>query len=204
MPVYCDMDTDENGWMVIQRRVDNGTDFDRVWTEYQIGFGDLDGNYWIGLENLSNLAGPSLRAMLRIDLNFSNAPTERRFVTYNSFAIHGESTNYRISVKGYQKSSNMNNILGLSTIAGHNGRMFSTKDKDNDDDSEINCSEKLTGGWWFGACRGVNLNGVYLKNGGEFCDPFLYMEESRGIFYHGITSCKNRVVFSEMKIRYNV
>ena len=33
---------------VIQRRIDDSVDFDRNWTEYQRGFGQLDGNFWLG------------------------------------------------------------------------------------------------------------------------------------------------------------
>jgi len=35
-------------WQVIQRRVDNTTDFYRDWKSYKDGFGDLTRNFWLG------------------------------------------------------------------------------------------------------------------------------------------------------------
>ena len=33
---------------VIQRRIDDSVNFDRNWKDYEVGFGDTSGNYWIG------------------------------------------------------------------------------------------------------------------------------------------------------------
>ena len=33
---------------VIQRRIDDSVNFDRNWKDYEVGFGDIRGNYWIG------------------------------------------------------------------------------------------------------------------------------------------------------------
>ena len=38
---------------VIQRRVPDGTvNFTRNWTDYENGFGDLEGEFWYGLRNI--------------------------------------------------------------------------------------------------------------------------------------------------------
>ncbi len=68
MMVYCDLSTANTGWIVIQRRVDATTSFDRSWTDYKRGFGNITHNYWMGLDNLHQLAGPGNGAKLRIDL----------------------------------------------------------------------------------------------------------------------------------------
>ena len=34
---------------VIQRRIDGQTDFYRGWSEYEIGFGDLTKEFWLGM-----------------------------------------------------------------------------------------------------------------------------------------------------------
>ena len=47
--VYCDMD---GQWEVIQRRMDGSVDFYRNWASYVDGFGDPDGEYWLGLKNI--------------------------------------------------------------------------------------------------------------------------------------------------------
>ena len=48
-PVYCNMSVDGGGWVVLQRRFDGSVDFDRVWTECECDFGNLTGEYWLGL-----------------------------------------------------------------------------------------------------------------------------------------------------------
>ena len=44
--IYCGMDTDDGGWIVIQRnRKGSKVNFNRKWDEYETGFGDLQGEF---------------------------------------------------------------------------------------------------------------------------------------------------------------
>ncbi|XP_067939555.1 angiopoietin-related protein 4-like [Watersipora subatra] len=45
-PVWCDF-IDGRGWTVLQRRLNGSVDFLRNWTEYQTGFGNIDGEHWL-------------------------------------------------------------------------------------------------------------------------------------------------------------
>ena len=54
--VYCDMETESGGWIVIQTRSDGSVDFFRNWVEYVHGFGNVAGEYWIGLEKLHDVS----------------------------------------------------------------------------------------------------------------------------------------------------
>ena len=53
---YCDMTTDGGGWNVIQRnRKGSLMNFNRNWTDYEKGFGDLNTDFWYGLEEINCL-----------------------------------------------------------------------------------------------------------------------------------------------------
>lgn len=55
LQVYCDMTTAGGGWTVFQRRQDGSENFDRLWLDYQFGFGNLDGEFWMGNEFIHRL-----------------------------------------------------------------------------------------------------------------------------------------------------
>ena len=47
------MDTDGGGWVVFQRRMDGNEDVYCNWTDYVKGFGDLNGEFWLGLNKIA-------------------------------------------------------------------------------------------------------------------------------------------------------
>ncbi|ALC40382.1 maker620, partial [Drosophila busckii] len=82
--VPCDSKFAGPGWAVIQRRVDGSVNFNRTWEEYRNGFGDLRGEFWLGLEKL-HLMTKFQPHELYIQLeNFKN---EHRYAHYRSIAI---------------------------------------------------------------------------------------------------------------------
>lgn len=57
MMVLCDMETMGGGWVVIQNRYNGNQDFYLNWQDYKHGFGNLGGEFWLGLENIHSLTG---------------------------------------------------------------------------------------------------------------------------------------------------
>lgn len=48
------------------------------------------------------------------------------------------------------------------SLGFQNGMAFTTKDRDNDIHSSLNCALIYPGGWWYKKCVRSNLNGEYF------------------------------------------
>ncbi|KFM77347.1 Techylectin-5A, partial [Stegodyphus mimosarum] len=155
LEVYCDMETDGGGWIVIQRR---GTiwsspdSFYRDWEEYKRGFGNISYDFWLGNENIFSLSNQGLYS-IRFDL--ADEKGESRYAVYDIFAIDDENKDYKIHIKGY--SGDAGDSMELS-----DGRTFSTKDRKTDEDVSEHCAMTRKSGWWFKDCTKANLNGIYI------------------------------------------
>jgi len=164
IPAYCDMDTDDGGWTVIQRRADiqPRESFSRDWQEYKDGFGNLTQETWWGNENVHRLTSRlGQQFELRVDLGDWDG--NQRYAKYQGFRLSAESDNYRLSYDSYEGDDSVNS---WDSLQDSNNSPFSTRDKDNDDD-EGNCAERYDGsGWWWSRyCGWSNLNGVYISGG---------------------------------------
>ena len=47
------------------------------------------------------------------------------------------------------------------SLSGHRNSAFSTKDRDNDNNSSHCAAYYNAGGWWYNSCVNANLNGNY-------------------------------------------
>ena len=166
MPVYCDMETDGGGWTVFQRRKDGSVDFNRGWNEYERGFGNLSGDYWLGLASLYQILQPNGANELRIE--FEDYSGNRAYAKYDSFNVEDSSSKYRLSVSGY--SGTAGDAIAASGVSYYNvnGMKFSTRDQDNDNKRGINCAVHNKAGWWFNACTLTTLNNVYRSSSGPY------------------------------------
>ena len=98
MQVLCDMTTDGGGWTVFQRRLDGSVDFYLDWVSYKKGFGNLNGEFWLGNDNLHRLTAAD-DVTLRVDLeDFDGNIT---YAKYTTFKVADESDKYRLLVGGY-------------------------------------------------------------------------------------------------------
>ena len=106
--VWCDMNTDGDGWTLFQRRQDAGVNFYRGWQEYKNGFGDLDGNFWLGLDKIHRLT-KSGQNVLRVDL--MDWYYSKRYAKYGSFSVASESDSYELGVGTYAGKYDLKYLL---------------------------------------------------------------------------------------------
>ncbi|CAK8688732.1 unnamed protein product [Clavelina lepadiformis] len=162
--VFCD-----GGWTIIQRRNDGSVDFQQTWDQYVSGFGNLDGEFWWGLEKIHQLTnGRGCR--LRVDLwDFDD---DHRFASYSDFSVEGENDSYRLHVDGYSGTA------GNGLTGGHsqNGMGFTAIDRDNDQFGS-NCASRFgrgSGGWWFNNCLHASPNAVWGRSEGDWANILWY------------------------------
>jgi ficolin len=97
--VRCDMQTDCGGWTVFQRRQDASVNFYRGWQDYKNGFGDLNGNFWLGLDRIHRLTKSGQNVSLRVDLmDWTN---DTVYAKYGSFSVASESGNYKLNLSSF-------------------------------------------------------------------------------------------------------
>jgi len=168
--VYCDM---SEGWTVIQRRQDNTTDFYRDWQQYKTGFGEMDGNFWLGLEKIHRITQIESHELMITMVDHDDVSYVAR---YDLFKVDSEATDYQLEIGKYMgASSSAGNSLQL-----HDNEKFSTYDNDNDDSRKKNCAKKHHGAWWYKSCHESNLNGKYYYEGDYSAS------DADGIVWHGV------------------
>jgi len=90
---------------VFQKRLDGSIDFYRGWNDYKLRFGNLNGEFWLGLDKIYRLT-KSERYKLRVDLEDTAGKTA--FAEYDMFAVTSESSNYQLGIGTYSGIPIMN------------------------------------------------------------------------------------------------
>ena len=164
--VYCDTVTAGGGWLVIQRRIDGSVDFNRYWSEYEEGFGNLPvddkdttGEFWIGLHSLHCLTSQG-QWELRIDYMLSNKT--KGYLSYHQFRVGPASDDYQLSILGFSGNTS-DPITGTQLNIS---LKFTTRDRDNDRiGNGYNCAVHggggNAGGWWYNKCSRTFPNNQY-------------------------------------------
>ena len=178
------METDGGGWTVFQRRQDGSVDFYRYWTDYENGFGNLNGEFWLGLSKINSLTKEQSNT-LRVDLGDFDGNTS--YAQYTTFSVGNSTTEYTLTVGGYSGPAG-------ESLYYHNGMGFSTRDNDNDS-SGGSCAQYWNGAWWFNFCFHSHLNGLYHHN------PVLSIRN--GTIWSTWKGFKYSLKFTEMKTRRN-
>ena len=163
--------------------MDGSVNFYRNWNAYVEGFGDLEGEHWLGLDKLHCLTTRTSGTQLHITLRaFDGALASAQ---YTFFSVGNPTTNYRLNVGGYSGTAG-------NAMANHNNQSFSTHDKDNDINSG-NCAVLFSGAWWYTSCHSANLNGLYLSGGTP--------TYAKGVIWYPFKKHFHSLKFVEMKLR---
>ncbi|MEE6472910.1 hypothetical protein FKM82_009773 [Ascaphus truei] len=166
---FCDMDYRGGGWTVIQKRIDGTIDFQRTWLQYLNGFGDLSGEFWLGLrKTFCILNQKNTSFMLIIALEAEDGTMA--YASYDNFWLEGEATSFIMHIGRYSGTAG-DAIRGYKKEDNQNAMPFSTFDVDNDgchpacsiSGNSVNSCSLLNNrsGWWFKQCGVANLNGVH-------------------------------------------
>ena len=152
--VFCDMDTTDGGWMVVQRNKRDGeSTFYKRWKDFEEGFGDLNGDkMWYGLKSL-NCFTMTGQWELRIDFQFENKTWSH--LHYTQFKVGNARAEYPLTIGGFTGITPDDPFVTQSL----NGLKFTTFDNDNDHYIG-NCGGHY-GGWWHRTCTNFNANAKY-------------------------------------------
>ncbi|XP_019512397.1 PREDICTED: tenascin isoform X4 [Hipposideros armiger] len=178
LEVFCDMNSDGGGWIVFLRRKNGREDFYRNWKAYAAGFGDRREEFWLGLDNLNKITSQG-QYELRVDLRDHG---KTAYAVYDKFSVGDAKTRYKLKVEGYSGTAG-------DSMAYHNGRSFSTFDKDTDS-AITNCALSYKGAFWYKNCHRVNLMGRYGDN-----------NHSQGVNWFHWKGHEYSIQFAEMKVR---
>ncbi|NXI66791.1 ANGL3 protein, partial [Anseranas semipalmata] len=172
--VYCETKLGSS-WTVIQNRVDGSLDFNQTWEAYAKGFGDLNEEFWLGLNKTYSITKQG-DYILRIELQ--DWKDNKRYVEY-AFSLGGPETDYTLQLS--RISGSIPNALPEQTEL-----RFSTADHDMATINNFNCPENYLGGWWHSECEETNLNGKYVaprSKGRLDRRKGLYWKPKKGRYY---------------------
>ncbi|XP_050088564.1 ficolin-1-like [Anopheles aquasalis] len=153
--VYCEQQVYDGGWIVIQHRFNGSLDFYRDWNEYRDGFGDLENEFWLGLEKIHQITKARKHELI---VELKDFDGEYKYARYAAFGIGNGSEEYALKHLGMYYDGTAGPGMWLNK-----GMKFSTKDRDNDEHSSEHCAQVHEGAWWYNACSDANLNGRYLN-----------------------------------------
>ncbi|XP_078084034.1 fibrinogen-like protein 1-like protein [Mustelus asterias] len=158
--VYCDMETQGGGWVVLQRVSRKSiTPFARRWETYKHSFGNLEKDHWLGNEYI-HLITQKGHFEVKFVIESNSGKVE---VDYASFNVEDEGHRYKLRLGAPSNASESYDYLtNVNKNDNSDNMMFSTRDQDNDRDSR-HCADIVGGGWWFNQCSSVYFNDRQIR-----------------------------------------
>nr|XP_010308906.1 PREDICTED: LOW QUALITY PROTEIN: fibrinogen-like protein 1 [Balearica regulorum gibbericeps] len=164
---WCDMDTEGKGWTVVQRNShDTEITWKQSWTTYKYGFGNVQGDHWLGTEYLHLLTQQGTYKVRFIVRNKANVT---HYAEYDIFRVESEASGYPLRLGRFSGDGD-DYLTSYHPKKGgiHDNMKFSTTDRDQDQYSG-NCANSY-GGWWYDRCQNVLLNAKKHILWPGFCD----------------------------------
>jgi len=181
--VLCDTTSGGGGWTVImKRRKDSSVEFQkRDWVEHEDGFGDLTGDFWLGLRSMNCLTSHGTWE-LRIDYQLPNET--KSYLHYKQFAVGPAEDQYQLTISGFDSVGLTDPFYSDGSHPDYslNKMRFTSRDQDHDNHLSRNCANG-NGGWWYNKCARIELN------------------DDNGDFYMLLDHTIHFPTFVEMKIR---
>ncbi|XP_050093979.1 fibrinogen-like protein A [Anopheles aquasalis] len=178
--VYCEQNAFGGGWIVIQHRYDGSLDFYRGWNEFRDGFGDVEKEFWLGLEIVHKLTKARKHELI---VELKDLSGNYAYARYDAFEIGSEDEDYALKDLGAY-----NGTAGES-MSNNKDEKFSTKDRDNDQSSYGQCAHEREGAWWHFQCTFANLNGRYMD-----------ADDDKSMYWDDMKERK-KMIYSRMMIR---
>ena len=118
-PVFCTIDK----FIVVQRRrAPFHLPFNRTRNDYKNGFGEVSGEFWLGLEKLYRITNqPYLKYSIRLEMKLTSGVLH--YLEYNDFYIGDEKERYKIANIGTATAKTVSYYI-------YKGHTFFTRDKD--------------------------------------------------------------------------
>ncbi|XP_061398437.1 fibrinogen-like protein 1 [Musca vetustissima] len=184
--VACEDQLAGGGWTVILNRFSGDINFQRGWIEYKHGFGNLAGEFFIGMDKLYALTASAVHELL---ITLEDFNKHRKYARYNLFAIGNEMESYELKLLGKYEGD------AGDSLTYHAGSKFSTFDNDNDGCVDCNCAQSHKGAWWYNWCDQSNLMGPYHATDYDKIEPY------RGIYWQDWLGANYSLKAVKMMIR---
>ena len=99
--LQCDMS--DHAWTVILNRVDGSQDFNLDWIAYREGFGNIEGEHWLGNEKLHQITSKK-NCSMKMEVAYCDTE-EKGYALYETFMVGAENSNYMMFVNGYSRTT---------------------------------------------------------------------------------------------------
>ena len=154
--VRCNMEIDGGGWMTFQRRFDGSVIFhDKTWNKYKNGFGTLQGEFWFGLDLLSEITSSGNYYFLATIKAFDG---ESQISKYGNFYVEDENQAYTLHFNDTLLDG-IHSLYNKQKFLNGNGMKFSTLDVRHNK----TCHKSRRGAFWHNNCHLFRVNGEYYQ-----------------------------------------